>query len=101
LKNRKFVPITATGKDQMMPTPRVMVFSLSTCSHCKSAKRFLDDREVEYTFLDVDLLTGEERKAAIETVKKLNPKCSFPTIKIGEKVVVGFKETEIREALES
>jgi len=32
-------------------------------------------------------------------VKKFNPKCSFPTIIIGDKVIVGFKENEIREAL--
>jgi len=49
--------------------------------------------------MDVDLLTGDERKKVVEDVKKLNPKCSFPTIKIGDKVVVGFKETEIKEAL--
>ncbi|MBA3029172.1 MAG: glutaredoxin family protein [Proteobacteria bacterium] len=82
-----------------MPAPTVMVFSLSTCSHCKSAKRFLDDCKVQYEHMDVDLLTGDERKKVVEDVKKLNPKCSFPTIKIGDKVVVGFKETEIKEAL--
>jgi glutaredoxin len=32
-------------------------------------------------------------------VKKLNPNCSFPTIIIGDKVIVGFKEDEIKEAL--
>jgi len=29
----------------------------------------------------------------------LNPRCSFPTIKINEKVIVGYKEKEIKEAL--
>jgi glutaredoxin-like protein NrdH len=86
-------------KEQMMPAPQVMVFSLSTCSHCKSAKRFLDDCDINYDFVDVDLLNGDERTKTIEDVKKINPKCSFPTIKIGDRVVVGFKETEIREAL--
>jgi glutaredoxin len=52
-----------------------------------------------YDFVDVDLLEGEERKAILEDVKKINPKCSFPTIIIGDKVIVGFKESEIREAL--
>jgi glutaredoxin len=52
-----------------------------------------------YDFVDVDLLEGEERKAILEDVKKINPKCSFPTIIIGDKVIVGFKENEIREAL--
>jgi glutaredoxin len=47
----------------------------------------------------VDLLTGEERTAIIEDVRKLNPKCSFPTIIIGDKVIVGFNEKAIREVL--
>ena len=77
----------------------VKLYSLSTCSHCKSTKKFLSDCTVMYDFVDVDLLQGEERKAILEDVKKFNPKCSFPTIIIGDKVIVGFKENEIREAL--
>ena len=78
---------------------QIKIFSLSTCSHCKSTKKLLSDCTVKYDFVDVDLLEGDERKAILEDVKKFNPKCSFPTIIIGEKVIVGFKEKEIREAL--
>jgi glutaredoxin len=78
----------------------VKVFSLSTCSHCKSTKKLLAECTVKYDFVDVDLLEGDERKAILEDVKKFNPKCSFPTIIIGEKVIVGYKENEIKEALE-
>ena len=79
--------------------PEVKIFSLSTCSHCKATKKFIDDCTIKYEFIDVDLLKGDERKAIIEDVKKFNPRCSFPTIIIGEKVIVGFKEKEIKEAL--
>ena len=82
-----------------MSEKNVKIFSLSTCSHCKSTKKYLSECEVEYDFVDVDLLEGEERKAILEDVKKFNPKCSFPTIIIGEKVVVGYREEEIKEAL--
>ena len=77
----------------------VKMYTLSTCSHCKNTKKFLHDCHVVYDAIDVDLLQGEERAAIIEEVKKLNPNCSFPTIQIGEKVIVGFKENEIKEAL--
>ncbi len=77
----------------------VKVYSLSTCSHCKSVKKLMDDCTVKYEFVDVDLLKGEERKAILEDVKKFNPRCSFPTIIIGDKVVVGYKEEKIKEAL--
>ncbi len=79
--------------------PPVKIFSLSTCSHCRSTKKLLADCTVQYDFVDVDLLEGEERTAILEDVKKFNPKCSFPTIIIGDKVIVGYKENEIKEAL--
>jgi glutaredoxin-like protein NrdH len=82
-----------------METQPVMIYSLSTCSHCKSTKQFLGDCTIKYDFVDVDLLEGDERKAILDDVKKFNPKCSFPTIIIGKTVIVGFKENEIKEAL--
>ena len=86
-------------KEGSNSSPEVKVFSLSTCSHCKSTKKYLSDCTIKYEFVDVDLLQGDERKAIIEDVKKFNPRCSFPTIIIGGKVIVGFKEKEIKEAL--
>ncbi|AOY59521.1 MULTISPECIES: glutaredoxin family protein [Desulfococcus] len=77
----------------------IQVYSLSTCSHCKATKRLLAECTVQYDFVDVDLLEGDERKAIIEDIKKINPRCSFPTIIIGNKVIVGYKEKEIKEAL--
>lgn len=77
----------------------VTIYSLSTCSHCKAAKKFIGDCSVKYEFIDVDLLDREERMAILEDVRKFNPRCSFPTIVIGDKVVVGFREDQIREAL--
>jgi glutaredoxin len=82
-----------------MASKPVKVYSLSTCSHCKATKKLLADCTVKYDFVDVDTLDGEERAAIVEDVKKFNPKCSFPTIIIGEKVIVGYKEDEIKEAL--
>jgi glutaredoxin-like protein NrdH len=81
------------------PQPDVKIFSLSTCSHCKAAKKFIAECTIKYDFVDVDMLEGDERKAIIEDVKKFNPRCSFPTIIIGETVIVGYKEKEIKEAL--
>jgi len=77
----------------------VKIYTLSTCSHCKATKKLLNDCRVQYEFTDVDLLEGNERAAILEDVRKLNPHCSFPTIIIGDKVIVGYKEDEIKEAL--
>lgn len=83
----------------MSKQPDTKLYTLSTCSHCKSVKRMLNECNVEYDFVDVDNLSGDERKMIIEDIKKLNPRCSFPTIVIGNTVIVGFQEDKIREAL--
>jgi glutaredoxin-like protein NrdH len=75
------------------------LYSLSTCGHCKSCKRFLGECGIQYEFTDVDLLPDEERSEVLSEIKRLTSRCAFPTIIIGEKVIVGFKEKEIREAL--
>ena len=79
----------------------VMLYALSTCVHCKNAKKYLDENNVAYDFVFVDTLTGEERAAIINEVKKYNAACSFPTLVIngGETVIVGFRKEEIQEAL--
>jgi glutaredoxin-like protein NrdH len=86
-------------KDVPMSHPKVTIYSLSTCSHCRATKKFLGECTIKYEFIDVDKLEGDERKAIIADVKKFNPRCSFPTIIIGETVVVGYKEKELKEAL--
>jgi glutaredoxin len=78
----------------------VKLYTLSTCSHCKAAKRFFSDQGIEFDFTDVDLLEGEERSAAIADVRKINPQLSFPTILIGDQVIVGTRIDKIKSALE-
>lgn len=82
-----------------MEDKQVKVYTLSTCGHCRATKKLLGDCGIQFEFTEVDLLTGEERRAILEEVKRFNPNCSFPTIIIGERVIVGHKEDEIRAAL--
>ena len=67
--------------------------------YCRAAKMLLDQKGVKYDFVDVDLLSRDELKKVLEEVAKVNPQRSFPTLVIGEKVVVGNREDEILEAL--
>lgn len=78
----------------------VKLFALSTCIHCRNTKDYLNECGVKYECVEVDKLETEERKNMIEEIKKINPSCSFPTIIIGEKIIVGFRKDEIKEALD-
>ncbi|MBU1340109.1 MAG: glutaredoxin family protein [Proteobacteria bacterium] len=82
-----------------MAKDKAILYALSTCSHCKSTKKLLSECNVEYEYIEVDDLEGEERKAILADIKTLNPRCSFPTVKINDIVIVGYKEKQIKEAL--
>ena len=85
-----------TGKN----AGKIMLYALSTCIWCRKTRQLLTDLGVEYDYLYVDLLQGEERSNAMTVVEKWNPDSSFPTMVINDdKCIVGFKEKEIREAL--
>lgn len=78
----------------------IKVYALSTCPWCKKVKQLLNDLGVEYSFVDVDLLTGPDREKTIGIIRKWNPSVSFPTLVVNNsKCIVGFKESEIKEAL--
>lgn len=78
----------------------VRLFGLSTCVHCSRAKAFLEEHQVPLDCVYLDKLEGEKRSEVIEEVRHYNPKLSFPTIVCADgKVVVGFKEEALKEAL--
>jgi glutaredoxin-like protein NrdH len=77
----------------------VKLYALSTCSHCKDTKELLNQCGVDYECVDIDKLEPEQRQPYLEEIKKLNPECTFPTLIAGDKVIVGFKKDEIKEAL--
>ncbi len=78
---------------------KVKLYALSTCIHCKRTKELLEEKNVDYDCVYVDLLKGEERNEILNKVKEFNPRLSFPTLVVGDKCIVGFRKEEIEEAL--
>ncbi len=78
----------------------IKCWGLSTCSHCRQTKDWLDRQGLDYDFVAVDLLEGDARQTALKAVRGINPQCSFPTILIDDAtVVVGFREDKLKAAL--
>lgn len=79
---------------------KTMMYALETCRHCRKTREFLDSNNVPYHLLYVDQYTGPARTSLMDKVRSYNPRGSFPTIIIpGGKVVVGYREQLLREAL--
>jgi glutaredoxin-like protein NrdH len=79
---------------------KVILFTLSTCVWCKLTKQFLKDSEVEYEFIDVDLLDEEEKSKVHETIISKGAELSYPTAIVDDKTVItGFRKDKFKEAL--
>ena len=79
---------------------QVTFYGLSTCIWCRKTRSFLEELDVAFDFIYVDLLKGKERDEAKETIREWNSAVSFPTIVIdGETSVVGYKPEKLKEAL--
>lgn len=74
--------------------PRVVVFSTPTCPHCKSAKRYLDQKGVRYTDVDV----SRDASAARDMVR-VSGQQGVPVITIDGRPIVGFDRQKIDRLL--
>ena len=78
----------------------VTLYALSTCPYCRMTKKFLDKNDVEYELVEVDLLEGDEKIDAVATVKELSGGKSFPVLKAGDEIVVGFNKLKLKALLD-
>ena len=79
----------------------VILYTLSTCGWCRKTKQLLKDLGVAYRYIDVDLLPAKEQQDVMKSIAVKNPTGNFPTIIINDDTcIIGFREAEIREALE-
>ncbi len=77
----------------------VFIYALSTCPYCRMTKKYLTENNVPYDFVDVDLLTGDEKQKVVDEVKALSGGTSFPVIKVDDEVIVGFNKVRLKELL--
>jgi glutaredoxin-like protein NrdH len=79
----------------------VMVYAISTCAWCKMTKKFLKDNEIEFEYVDVDLVSDEDHEKIRHEITKRGGEPSYPTLIVDDKkVITGFRKDQIKEALE-
>jgi glutaredoxin 3 len=73
---------------------KVLLFSTSTCSWCRRAKRYFKEQGVPFKEINVE----RDQDAARDIVRKTG-QTSVPVIKIGSKWIVGFDKERIDREL--
>ena len=79
----------------------VKLYALSTCPWCKKTKKLLNENEVQYDFVDVDLAADDLQETIRHEIQQLGVDASFPIIVVNGKAIVGYNPEEILRALEN
>ena len=80
---------------------KVFLYALSTCGWCKRAKKFLNDNNVEYEYVDVDLCKMEDKKMIRQDIQNRGGILAYPTVIIdNNRLLTGPSPDKLREVLE-
>lgn len=80
---------------------KVFVYALSTCVWCKMTKQYLKDNNIQFEYVDVDLITEEEKDKIRKEIQQKGGALSYPTTIIDDtKVVMGFRKDLLTKELE-
>ncbi|MFQ5427946.1 MAG: glutaredoxin family protein [Thermodesulfobacteriota bacterium] len=76
----------------------VLFYGLSTCPGCRKVKKFFHDNNVEFEYVEYDT-ADEEAQAGIRDDMETSGTPSFPWVRIGDDVVVGYNPLRFAELL--
>jgi len=70
----------------------VTIFTLSTCMWCKKCKRWLDERNIKYRYVDVDTIDYSNKSQILDFLKeKYQSRISYPFMVCDDsEVIVGY-----------
>jgi glutaredoxin 3 len=75
---------------------KITIYGAEWCAFCHMAMRYLDDKKIEYTYIDVD----EKAEYAEEAMNKSGQR-GIPVIDIDDEIIIGFDRPKIDKALEA
>jgi glutaredoxin-like protein NrdH len=79
---------------------KIILYALSTCVWCKKTKKLLTELGVDFHYVYIDLLEGDEKEKVLDEMKIHNPLYSFPTLVMDDKTcIIGYNEGRTREVL--
>lgn len=73
---------------------KVIIYSTPTCPYCRMAKDYLSKHNINF----VDRNVAEDQEAAKEMIERTGQR-SVPVIDIEGKIIIGFNQAEINQAL--
>ncbi|MHA1378283.1 MAG: glutaredoxin family protein [Candidatus Helarchaeota archaeon] len=66
---------------------KIKIYTISTCMWCKRLKRKLNDNEITYHYLDIDLLSREDKDELRPYLRKYRSILAFPMMFVDDEFI--------------
>ena len=79
----------------------VSVFALSTCQWCHKGKKFLNERNIKYRYIDIDKIDPSEKSKVLTYLRETYKpeRISYPFVVCDDKFVVGYNPGKYEEII--
>ncbi|MBD3193963.1 MAG: glutaredoxin family protein [Candidatus Lokiarchaeota archaeon] len=79
----------------------MVAFTLSTCQWCKKFKRYMNDRGIQYRYVDVDQIEPSKKTQILNFLREnFDSRISYPFLICDGKAIVGYSPNKYEELLE-
>ncbi len=79
----------------------VFMYTLSTCPWCRKTKKFFNERNIQFKYVDYDLVEEEEQEKIINEMERSGGNAAFPYVKIDDDIIVGYNPDRYSEILKN
>ena len=77
------------------------MYALSTCGWCKATKQFLRDNNIEFEYVDVDLVDKKVLEDIKNDILKRGGNLAYPKIIVDNVLLIsGFDKEKIKRAIQ-
>ena len=78
----------------------ILIFTLTTCMWCKKCKRFLEERNLKYRYIDLDKIERQDKSKILDYLKSTyDTRISYPFLVCKSGHVVGYNPNKYEELL--
>ena len=81
---------------QTLQATDIKIYGAEWCAFCHTAMRYLDDKGVKYTYIDVDA----DPKLGLEAIEKSGQR-GIPVIDLAGDIIIGFDRPKIDASLKA
>ncbi len=79
----------------------IIIFTLSTCMWCKKCKRWLNEQNVKYRYVDLDKISYSQKSAILDLLRKnYQERISYPFMIGNGDYVVGYDLNKFQQLLD-